>query len=82
MRSALRIVSKEDPCAAAKRLLFYHLVGAGKYCRRNCDTERLRGLGVDESFKKRRLFYGKISGLRTLKDFIDIIWNTTVNLSW
>jgi len=38
---------KQTFCAATADALFDHLVGAGKYCRRNCEAEGLRCLEID-----------------------------------
>src|SRR5262245_64353728 len=54
------------------RGLFDHLVGAGEYCRRNGEAQRLRGLEVDRELVLGRCLHRKIARLLAFKDAIDI----------
>ena len=43
----VRFVPKADSCSAAILSLFDHLVGTGKYCRRNGEAECFCGFKID-----------------------------------
>ena len=58
--------------------LFDHLVGAGKYCRRNGEAERLRGFEIDHKFVFGRGLDRKVSCLFALEDAIDIVGRAPV----
>ena len=47
----VRFVPGRDSCTATRARLFDHLVGASKQGWRHGDTERLRGLQVNDQFK-------------------------------
>ncbi len=40
---------------------------------RDREPERFRGLHVDDQLELRRLFDGKVGGLRTLEDLVNVI---------
>jgi hypothetical protein len=44
----VRFVSKADICAAAKKWLFDHLVGAGEERRGHCYADRSGGFEIDD----------------------------------
>src|SRR4029450_6400696 len=48
------------------------LIGAGEHGRRNVDTQRLRGLEVDEDVEFRRQRHRQLSRLITLDDTADV----------
>src|SRR5215475_3207339 len=54
-------------------VLFDHLVGARKYCCRNCETKGFRGLEIDHHFVFGRGLDWKVSCLFALEDAIDIV---------
>ena len=51
---------------------FDHFVGAGKQARGNIETERLGGLEIDYKLEFGRLLHGKIAGLLTSQDTINV----------
>src|SRR5215831_5120363 len=67
----VREVPIRDSCTAAI-VLFDHLVGAGEYCRWNCETQRFSGLEIDHQFVLGRRLDGHVSRLLALEDAIDV----------
>jgi hypothetical protein len=51
LHAQVRFVPGRDSCTATRARLFDHLVGASKQGWRHGDTERLRGLQVNDQFK-------------------------------
>ena len=51
---------------------FDHLVGAGEYCRRNCEAQCFRGLKVDYQLVFGRRLHWQVGWLLTLEDAIDV----------
>ena len=62
----------EDEIGSHGARLFDHLVGAGEHGRRNVDTQRLRGLEVDEDVEFRRQRHRQLGRLLTLDDTADV----------
>src|SRR5262249_41505232 len=48
--------------------LFDHLVGTRQQCRGNFESERLRGLQVDDELELRRLLHRQVTGLLALEN--------------
>ena len=56
----------------SKKTLFDHLVGKGDQLVWNLEAEHLGGLEIEGQFELRWLLNGKIGGLFSLEDAIDI----------
>src|SRR6266705_1495721 len=52
---------------------FDHLVGAQYECGRDLQSNRLRGLEIDDQLEFRRLIIGDLPWLLTLEDQVDIL---------
>ena len=52
--------------------LFDHLVGAGKYYRRNCEAQCLSGFKIDHQLVLGRRLHRQVGGFLALEDTIDI----------
>src|SRR5262245_8579575 len=57
----VRFVPEADQCAAAKALLFDHLVGAGERCRRHREAKHPGGLEIDHQLVLVRPLYGQVA---------------------
>jgi len=66
------LCQKQTFCAAAKSLLFDHLVSLSVQRGRYGEPERLCGLEIDDQFELGRLLDRKIGRLGTFQDAIDI----------
>src|ERR1700730_566509 len=62
-----------DPCTAAMAALFNHRIGAYDQVVWNGDAECFGCLEIDRQIKFRGLFYGNVTGLFALQDFVDVI---------
>ncbi len=60
------------------RASFDHLVCASKQCRRHVEAQRLCCFQVDDKIKFGRRLHGKVGGLLTLEDTINIIRRATI----
>ncbi len=72
---------KADMCSAlvhvyfgpkADIVLLNHFVRPGKYCRRNCEAQCLRGLEIDDKFVLVWRLHWQIGWLLALEDAVDI----------
>src|SRR6516225_1817200 len=64
---------KPETCIKPTRAAsFDHLVGDGEYTRRNCQTERLGGLHVDDQLEFGRLLHREITRVFPLQNPADI----------
>src|SRR5262249_57947263 len=59
--------------------LFYYLVGAGEYVRRNCEAKLLRCLEVDHEFEFGGLFDRQICRSRAVEYLIHVLSRPTKN---
>src|SRR6266566_1375853 len=70
----LRRINPTVACAS-----FDHLVGAQYECGRDLQSNRLRGLEIDDQLEFRRLIIGDLPWLLTLEDQVDILGDVTVH---
>src|SRR5262249_61926935 len=63
---------KADICSAANSSLFDHLVGAGEYCRRYCEAQRLSGFKIDHQIVLVRGLHRQIAGFLPFEDAIHV----------
>src|SRR5215469_3726038 len=63
---------KADICSAANSSLFDHLVGAGEYCRRYCEAQRLGGFQIYNQFIPSGLLHWQVRRLFALENAANI----------
>src|SRR5262245_9853960 len=78
-RAESALPPKADVCGAASDvrfgpkadiILLDHFVRPGEYCRRNCKTQCLRGLEIDDKFVLVRCLHWQVGRLLSLEDAI------------
>src|SRR6476660_4422498 len=77
----VRFVPKTDSCTAAIAALFNHRIGAYNQVVWKGDAERFRCLEIDRQIKFCGLFYGNVTWLFSLQDFVDVISSSPQNFA-